>query len=159
MHVIDDEGRVFGIINIIDLLVFLMVFFLIVGVLWLSYTDDLFRDFDPNKKEYVSKIVDVTFSRQSSAITALLNDSSGITTNPRITITNISSVKESMQSEICVGRPINDSYDITVRAELKTYSDRNTHTLYYYNDSLHDGLSVNLNIGNLTIVGNIIAIR
>ncbi len=82
MRIIDEKGRVFGIINIIDLLFFLIVFFLVTGVLWLSYTGDLFRDFDPNKKEYIPKIVDITFQRQSSAILALLNNSNFIYRHP-----------------------------------------------------------------------------
>lgn len=55
MKIIDDEGRIFGIVNVIDLTVILFIISAITGFSWLVYTGELFKDHDPYKRNIVQK--------------------------------------------------------------------------------------------------------
>jgi len=59
MGLIDDKGRVFGIINIIDLTVLLFIAVVITGVFWLAYNDK-FEDI------FKGKVIDLTRAAQES---------------------------------------------------------------------------------------------
>ena len=72
MHFIDTKGRVFGIINILDLIVLLFFVSTVTGFFWLLNRGDFSRDFDPFKREYTEKEVEVGMQGISFATLTLI---------------------------------------------------------------------------------------
>lgn len=59
MQIIDKNGKILGIINIIDLTVLLFLTSTITGISWLVYTGELFKDHDYKKKIYTDKTIEI----------------------------------------------------------------------------------------------------
>ena len=59
IRIIDDKGRIFGIVNIIDLTVVLFILAVITGFFWLAYNDK-FQDI------FKGKVIDLTRAAQET---------------------------------------------------------------------------------------------
>ena len=72
MDLIDEKGKVLGIINIIDLTILLFLVSVITGFFWLVYTGELFKDHDPVKRRYVYLNVTALLLKQTYSDLQLL---------------------------------------------------------------------------------------
>ena len=67
MPIIDYNGRIFGIVNVIDLAILIFFISLITGFLNLSQSGELYSDHDPAKKFFLEKNVSVILKDQPNS--------------------------------------------------------------------------------------------
>lgn len=133
MQLIDEKGKVFGIINIIDLTILLFLTSTITGFGWLYYTGDLFRDLDPARKLYAEKDAELLLENQSRSILRVIEREIGTLNNNQtlslrlLAITTTPHIEKKGPVEITR----NETYDIILRATVPTISDLNTAIPYY----------------------------
>jgi len=65
LQILDNNGRLFGIINIIDLTFLLFVLSAVLGGIWIFERGDLYKDFNPYEREYEEKKVVLVLKNQT----------------------------------------------------------------------------------------------
>lgn len=156
MNIIDDKGRFLGIINIIDLISIIFLLFLTLGFFQLYQKEDLFRDFNPQKKEYIQKEVLLLIKNQNLKDILeikFIKESQNFSENFRIT--DIDYVKSSQ-----IPYPQNNEfYDIQITTQLYTHFDHCTQQYYYNNYQLLKNVQIILKYNEKEITGEILEIK
>ncbi|GEM_PF-5993183 len=136
MKLIDNNGKVFGIINIIDLTASLFLISAITGFSWLVYTGELFSDHDPARKLFVEKEIELFLTNQQESTVIKLKDTMQKTindTNALIRVTNITSNKHCKRDLTNNTTDIICIYNVNLNLKLKTQIDKSTNEYYFYN--------------------------
>lgn len=167
MKLIDNNGKVFGIINIIDLTALLFIISAITGFLWLVYTGELFGDHDPARKLFIEKEIEFILKNQQEQIMPKLEEAMQKTINDTsalIRITNITSNKHCEKDLTNTTTDIICSYDVNLNLKLKTQIDKSTDEYYFYNGGdeknyaeikLNTNKTVNIIILHTRLIGTI----
>src|SRR3989338_2194702 len=115
MQIIDDKGKVLGIINIIDLTVLLFIISTITGFWWLMHTGELFKDQNPAKKLFMEKDVEILFKTRSDLIVAAIQDEiiKQQYSEERFKVIKIISIEKSVKKIGSIEITKNDLFDIT----------------------------------------------
>lgn len=148
MPIIDEKGRIFGFINIIDFFVILFLITTITGFLHLAYTGNLYKDFDPQKKEHIKKVINLNIQKQTfSDISEFkkqlnLEESNNVSRSQNINITSFE-----LSTQTCVETTPEDRYDLQITATIDAYLDRTSSTYYYENQQLIIGVPFYLEMG------------
>lgn len=148
IKIIDDKGKVFGIINIIDLTVILFLISTTAGFAWLIYTGELFKDHNPAKKLFVEKDVDVLLIAQPNSTIQILRDARNnqINSEERITLINVTSIKKSVKRTGAIDILNNNLFDIIISVRVKSYFDRRQNVYYYKGTPLKPTENLSLEI-------------
>lgn len=156
MQLIDDKGRVLGIINIVDLTVLLFLISTVSGFAWLDYTGILFEDFsdfNPKKEVFFDKQIEVILMEQPIPEVTLLkqeinrlNDTKDIP----LRILRITSIKQRLATadyeSVHIERRKN-YYDITLLLAVRTKFDALEKVHYYEDTKLAPGNHLDINTG------------
>ena len=135
MKIINDKGKVFGIINIIDLTVLLFIISTITGISWLIYTGELFKDHDPAKITFQKKKVELFIDNQTENTIKQLSKiklPEKISDNIQLDNTKIERTNEQINILTNTKNTSINSYNITFWLDLKTQTDFYTKTIYVY---------------------------
>lgn len=146
--IIDDKGKVFGVINIIDLTVILFLISTISGFAWLIYTGELFKDHNPAKKLFVDKYIEVMFNAQPNSTILLLQNEINKQENSeaRLKIINITSVKNSIEKTGAIEVTNNNLFEIIISVRVKAYFDKRQNVYYYKGTPLKPSENLSLEI-------------
>ena len=158
MKLINENGKVLGIINIIDLTVLLFIISAITGFSWLIYTGELFKNHNPYYKQFIEKDVEVILKNKipqeilllKDEMTKLKDSDSGI----KILNVTVSQTKTSLnQGGIEI---ITNSYDAILLVRLKTHFDKYKNLYYYHSSPIEIGQTFEMETGLYNITATII---
>ena len=170
-NIIDENGKVFGIINIIDLTVLLFVVSAITGFAWLMYTEELFRDHNPANKLFIEKNVEIILKNQSNTTITLLRGEMRRTGDDKTALLRI--INTTFKKELRVISANNNTksvelYTVILNLKLKTQVDKSTNISYFYvgvdNGKYYEDIMLQPNktfqliTGKINVTGRIIKI-
>ena len=155
MPIIDYNGRIFGIVNVIDLAILIFFISLITGFLNLSQSGELYSDHDPAKKFFLEKNVSVILKDQPNSTKRYLEE--GIqSVNDNASLMSILQVRSLSIRQYSNNKT---SEDLLVLLQAKTFYDKNQDTYYYKSMPLKYTESLHINLSNIDANSTIVCIE
>ncbi len=161
MQLIDEKGKVLGIINIVDLTVLLFILSTVTGFWWLLQTGNLlkdFSDFNPKKEVFFDVKTEVILTKRTPADVALLKseiERLKETKNIPVRIFNITQIKPTLITQGSVqveGKFFDAALFLNIRAKFDPLE-----KVYYYEGMrLDPGKEILINTGFFNKKGTII---
>jgi len=161
MQLIDEKGRVFGVVNIVDLTVLLFIVSATTGFWWLLQTGNLLKDFsefNPKKEFFFDAKTEVVLTKQTTVDITLLESEIERLKNTEhipiriLKITKIEPSLNTLGSITVQGKLLDATLLLSVRAKFDPLE-----KVYYYNGMpLMPGKDIPINTGLFDKQGKII---